>query len=162
MLAAAAQAPRRINNMEFFTEFGYVGIFLASFLSATILPLSSEIVLVVLLLSDLNPVALVSIATFGNVLGAFTNYAIGYWGSVILVRKVSRISEEEFARAEQRFRKYGIVSLFFAWVPIIGDPLTVVAGVLKINLFLFFAFVASGKLVRYVIISYIVLVGQTG
>jgi membrane protein YqaA with SNARE-associated domain len=115
-----------------------------------------------LLLSDLNPVALVSIATFGNVLGAFTNYAIGYWGSVILVRKVSRISEEEFTRAEQRFRKYGIVSLFFAWVPIIGDPLTVVAGVLKINLFLFFAFVASGKLVRYVIISYIVLVGQTG
>jgi membrane protein YqaA with SNARE-associated domain len=143
--------------MEFFSEFGYIGIFLASFLSATILPLSSEIVLGVLLLTDLDPVMLVGIATFGNVLGAFTNYAIGYWGSVILVRKVSRISEEEFARAEQRFKKYGIFSLFFAWVPIIGDPLTVVAGVLKINLFLFFAFVASGKLIRYIIISYIIL-----
>jgi len=157
MLAAAAQAARRINTMEFFSEFGYIGLFLASFLSATILPLSSEIVLSFLLLNGLSPTMLVGVATVGNVLGAFTNYAIGYWGSIILVRKVSRISEKEFARAEQRFKKYGVFSLFFAWVPVIGDPLTVVAGVLKINLFLFFAFVTSGKLIRYVIISYIIL-----
>ena len=143
--------------MEYFTEFGYAGLFLASFLAATILPLSSEVVLSFLLLNDLNPIILVSVATFGNVLGAFVNYAIGFWGSTILVRKILKISEDEFIKAKQRFKKYGVFSLFFAWVPVIGDPLTVVAGVLKINILIFFILVTSGKLIRYVIISYAIL-----
>ena len=143
--------------MEFFTEFGYIGLFLSSFLAATILPLSSEVVLSFLLLNNLNPVLLVSIATIGNVLGAFVNYAIGFWGSIFVIRKVIRISENEFNKAKQRFAKYGVYSLFFAWVPIIGDPLTVVAGVLKVRILIFFILVTSGKLVRYVIISYAIL-----
>ncbi len=143
--------------MEYFTGFGYVGLFLASFLAATILPLSSEVVLSFLLLNDLNPITLVSVATFGNVLGAFVNYAIGFWGSTFLVRKVFKTSEDEFIKAKQRFKKYGVFSLFFAWVPVIGDPLTVVAGVLKINILIFFILVTSGKLIRYVIISYALL-----
>ena len=143
--------------MEYFTEFGYAGLFLASFLAATILPLSSEVVLSVLLLNELNPTVLVSVATFGNVLGAFVNYAIGFWGSVFLIRKVLKISEDESVKAQQRFKKYGVFSLFFAWVPVIGDPLTFVAGALKINLLIFFILVTSGKLMRYVIISYAIL-----
>jgi membrane protein YqaA with SNARE-associated domain len=143
--------------MEYFAEFGYVGLFFASFLAATILPLSSEVVLSFLLLNDLDPITLVSIATFGNVLGAFVNYSIGLWGSIFFLRKILKISEDEFARAKQRFQKYGVFSLFFAWVPVIGDPLTVVAGVLKINLLIFFIMVTSGKLIRYVIISYTIL-----
>ena len=108
-------------------------------------------------MNDLNPIILVSVATFGNVLGAFVNYAIGFWGSTFLVRKVLKISEDEFIKAKQRFKKYGVFSLFFAWVPVIGDPLTVVAGVLKINILIFFILVTSGKLIRYVIISYAIL-----
>lgn len=138
--------------MEYFTEFGYVGLFLASFLAATILPLSSEIVLIFLLLNDFNPTILVCIATFGNVLGSFVNYALGFWGGLFFVRKVLRISEDEFTQAKQRFKKYGVYSLFFAWVPVIGDPLTVVAGVLKINILTFLILVTSGKFLRYVII----------
>ena len=143
--------------MEYFTEFGYAGLFLASFLAATILPLSSEVVLSVLLLNELNPTVLVSVATFGNVLGSFVNYAIGFWGSVFLVKKVLKISEDESVKAQQTFKKYGVFSLFFAWVPVVGDPLTFVAGVLKINLLIFFILVTSGKLIRYVIISYAIL-----
>ena len=139
--------------MEYFTELSYVGLFLASFLSATILPLSSEVVLIYLLLNDFNPTILVCIATFGNVLGSCVNYALGFWGSSFFVRKVPGISEEEFTRAKQRFRKYGVYSLFFAWVPVIGDPLTVVAGVLKIKIFTFLTLVTLGKLFRYVIIA---------
>ncbi|MBW2365777.1 MAG: DedA family protein, partial [Deltaproteobacteria bacterium] len=119
--------------MEIFTEFGYTGLFLSSFLAATILPLSSEVVLSILLLNHLNPVLLVSVATLGNVLGSFVNYAIGIWGSMFIIRKVLRISDHEFSKAKQRFNKYGVFSLFFAWVPVIGDPLTVVAGVLKVR-----------------------------
>jgi len=143
--------------MEYFTEFGYVGLFISSFLAATILPLSSEVILVFLLLNNLNPIILVSVATFGNVLGAFVNYAIGVWGSIFLIRRVLKTSEDEFVKAKQRFQKYGVLSLFFAWVPVIGDPLTVVAGVLKINILIFFIMVTSGKLIRYVIISCAIL-----
>jgi membrane protein YqaA with SNARE-associated domain len=143
--------------MEFLTEYGYAGLFLSSFLAATILPFSSEVVLSILLLNHLDPVLLVSVATFGNVLGAFVNYAIGFWGSLFIIRKVLRISEREFIKAKQRFNKYGVFSLFFAWVPVIGDPLTVVAEVLKVRLLIFFLLVASGKLIRYIIISYVIL-----
>ena len=143
--------------MEYFTEFGYIGLFIASFLAATILPLSSEVILSFLLLNNFNPTILVSVATFGNVLGSFVNYSIGVWGSIFFVRRVLKISEDEFVKAKQRFQKYGVFSLFFAWVPVIGDPLTVVAGVLKINILIFFIMITSGKLIRYVIISYAIL-----
>ena len=143
--------------MEFFTEFGCAGLFLASFLAATVLPLSSEVVLIVLLLNKLDPILLISVATIGNVLGSFVNYLIGIWGSVFLIRNVLKISEDTFDRAKQRFKKYGVVSLFFAWVPVIGDPLTLVAGVLKINILVFFVLVTSGKLIRYIIITYATL-----
>jgi membrane protein YqaA with SNARE-associated domain len=143
--------------MEYFTEFGYIGLFFASFLAATIMPLSSEVVLVFLLLKSINPIILISVATFGNVLGSFVNYFIGAWGSMLIIKKFLRISEDNFSRAKLRFKKYGAYSLFFAWVPIIGDPLTVVAGVLKINILLFIALVTSGKLIRYIIIAYATL-----
>lgn len=147
--------------MEFFSELGYFGLFISSFLAATILPFSSEIVLGVLLLNELNPIILLTVATVGNVLGSLTNYAIGFWGSNVVAQKVLKISEDEFIKAKERFKKYGLFSLFFAWVPIIGDPLTVVAGVLRINILWFFIIVGSGKFIRYVVIIYTTLQFQT-
>ena len=143
--------------MEYFTELGYLGLLVSAFLAATILPLSSEIVLSGLLLNGFSPMALVAVATTGNVLGSLTNYALGYWLSLEVVKKWLKISEKEFLRAEQRFAKYGLFSLCFAWVPIIGDPLTVIAGVLRIRLLWFLILVTAGKLMRYVVLSYLVL-----
>lgn len=142
--------------MEYFTELSYFGLFVSAFLAATILPLSSEVVLSALLLNGLSPIALVSIATTGNVLGSLTNYSLGYWASLAVIKRLLRISEAEFIRAEQRFVKYGLFSLCFAWLPIIGDPLTVVAGILRIRLFWFVILVTIGKLMRYIVISYLV------
>ena len=143
--------------MDYFIEFGYIGLFVASFLAATILPLSSEVVLTALLLNGFSPVNVVTVATIGNVLGSLTNYALGYWASLEVIKKWLKMSEQEFVRAEQRFTKYGIFSLCFAWVPIIGDPLTVIAGVLRIPLLWFVILVTTGKLVRYVVISYLTI-----
>ena len=143
--------------MEFFAGYGYVGLFLAAFVAATILPLSSEVVLGLLLLYGLDPVLLVGVATCGNVLGAFVNYGVGFWGSSFFIRRILRISESESAKALARFKKYGTGSLLFAWMPIVGDPLTLIAGLLKVNLPLFFLLVTSGKLIRYVVISLAVL-----
>jgi membrane protein YqaA with SNARE-associated domain len=143
--------------METFAELGYFGLFVAAFLAATILPLSSEVVLSILLLNGLSPIALVAIATVGNVLGSLTNYALGFWVSLEAIKKWLKMSEEEFVRAEQRFVKYGLFCLCFAWVPIIGDPITVVAGFLRIRLLWFVLLVTAGKLLRYIAISYLAL-----
>ena len=143
--------------MDTFAELGYIGLFIAAFLAATILPLSSEVVLSTLLLNGLSPVALVAIATTGNVLGSLANYALGYWASLKVIKKWLKISEEKFVRAEQRFVKYGLFSLCFAWVPIIGDPITVIAGILRIRLLWFVLLVTAGKLIRYIVVSYLVL-----
>ena len=143
--------------MEYFSEIGYAGLFIAAFLAATILPLSSEIVLSTLLLGGSSPVALVLVATTGNVLGSLVNYALGYWASLGVIKKWLRMSEAEFVQAEQRFTKYGLISLCFAWVPVIGDPLTVIAGALRIPLAWFVILVTVGKFLRYVTIGYLTL-----
>ncbi len=143
--------------MEYFTELGYIGLFLSAFLAATILPLSSELVLTLLLVNGLNPNLLVAVATVGNVLGSFVNYAIGFWGSVFVMRKLLKVSEEKFKSSKHRFKKYGVWSLLFAWVPVVGDPLTLIAGALRINLFVFFVLVTIGKLGRYMVVTYVTL-----
>jgi membrane protein YqaA with SNARE-associated domain len=143
--------------MAYFAELGYIGLFVASFLAATILPLSSEVVLSGLLLGGFNPITLVCFATIGNVLGSITNYALGYWASLGVIKKWLKLSEAEFIHAEQRFKKYGLLSLLFAWVPFIGDPLTVIAGILRIRLLWFVLLVTIGKLLRYIVISTITL-----
>ena len=83
------------------------------------------------------------------------NYALGYWASLEVIKRWLKISDKEFVKAEQRFAKFGLISLCFAWLPIIGDPITVVAGVLRIRLVWFIVLVAAGKFARYVVISYL-------
>jgi membrane protein YqaA with SNARE-associated domain len=143
--------------MEFLAEYGYIGLFASSFLAATILPLSSEIVLSVLLLNGLNPISLVAVATIGNVLGSIVNYGLGFGGGELFKRKFSTASEAEVNASLARFEKYGTFSLLFAWMPIIGDPLTVAAGVLRVSIPLFLLLVSLGKFGRYVVISYMIL-----
>ncbi|MYM64532.1 YqaA family protein [Pseudomaricurvus sp. HS19] len=143
--------------MEYLTELGYSGLFLAAFLAATILPLSSEIVLASLLVGGAPASTVVAVATCGNVLGSLTNYILGYWASKALLQKWLRMSDREFEQAEQRFRRFGTASLLFAWVPVIGDPLTVVAGVLRIRLLWFLLLVTAGKLLRYAVIAHLTL-----
>ncbi len=143
--------------MEYFAELGYIGLFIAAFLAATILPLSSELVLSALLLSGASPGVLVIVATAGNVLGSLTNYALGYWASLGIIKKWLKLSESEFINAEQRFKQYGLWSLLFAWVPIIGDPLTVIAGILRVRLLWFLILVTIGKSLRYLVLTHFIL-----
>lgn len=138
--------------MEFLAEYSYFGLFLSSFLAATLLPLSSELVLGALLKQGFNPHLVLFVATFGNVLGSVVNYGLGAFGGRLMLHKWWRMTDPEIQRAEKRFRKFGIFSLLLAWVPVIGDPLTVAAGVLKINFFLFLLLVGLGKGLRYMAI----------
>ncbi len=140
--------------MEYLVQYGYLGLLLSSFLAATILPLSSEIVLTALLLTGLNPVLLLAVATFGNVFGSVTNYLIGRFGGEILVKKLLKTKREELAKAQERFEKYGVYALLLAWVPIIGDPITLAAGLLRTKFPLFLLLVTLGKFTRYALLIF--------
>lgn len=143
--------------MEYFSELGYIGIFIAAFMAATVLPLSSEVVLSAMLLGGWPPAPLIVVATTGNILGALTNYALGYWSGEAVIKRWLRLSDVEMSRAQNRFAKYGVLSLCLAWLPIIGDPLTVMAGILRVKLRWFLLLVSIGKCLRYVVVSYLIL-----
>ena len=140
-------------------EHGYPALFLLSFLASTLVPLGSEWLLAVLLLNNFDPSIVVSVATVGNSCGAMTTYAVGLWGGPFLVQRLLRISQEHQQRAERYFARYGCWVLLFSWVPVLGDPLCLVSGVLRTRLWQFLLLVAVGKLVRYLVIAKLILGG---
>jgi len=143
--------------LEFFSQFGLLGLFLSSFLAATILPLGSELVLSALLVNGVFPSLVVFIATLGNVLGALTCYALGYYARWKLLVRWFGVSLDHFSAAEQRLQRLGPWALCFTWVPIIGDPIAVAAGALRVRFELFLILVTLSKGLRYIVVSYLVL-----
>jgi membrane protein YqaA with SNARE-associated domain len=127
-------------------------LFLSAFVSATLLPGSSEALLLWLLLDGAEPWALVAVATAGNLLGSLLTYAIGRGGRSALGWRWLRISEAEVVRAEAWFRRWGWPALLLAWLPVVGDPLCLVAGILRVGLGRFMLLVGLGKFARYLFI----------
>ena len=135
-------------------------LFILSFLAATLLPIGSEWLLIVMIFRGFNPECTVLTATFGNYLGACTNYFIGMWGSNFLTEKILRIDARQQARAKKKYSKYGSWSLLFAWVPVVGDPLCLLAGAFRIHFFKFSLLVFVGKFFRYAILAFLILQGK--
>ena len=135
----------------------YFQLFIISFLAATILPLSSELVLSTMLLTDsFDKYLLLVVASFGNILGSSVNW---YLGKKILIFKDKKwfpANERQIAKGEIYFKKYGIWSLLLAWVPIIGDPLTIVAGILRVRFFTFLLLISISKISRYIFLIFII------
>lgn len=130
-------------------------LFLVSFLAATVLPLGSEWLLVIMVLENFPLPQTVLTATFGNYLGACTTFILGWYGSQFITRSILRMGENQVKRAEQFYRKYGIWSLLLSWAPIIGDPLCLVAGALKTGWLRFSILVFLGKFTRYATVAYL-------
>ncbi len=138
---------------SFLIDHGLLSLFLLSLLAATLLPMGSEWLLVTLILQGFSVTQVVVVATLGNVLGAFVTYGIGIWGSGLLMEKILRVDEKQSARAMALYQRYGTASLLFAWLPIIGDPLCLVAGILRLQPLLFLVLVSIGKFGRYAFIA---------
>lgn len=136
---------------------GYAALFLMSFLASTLLPLGSEWLLVSMLAGGYAPVPAVAVATAGNYLGATVTYLVGLWGGRWLIERLLRVSPQQQERAHGYYRRYGAFSLFFSWLPIIGDPLCLAGGMLRVNFGLFTLLVASGKLARYAVVAWLTL-----
>ena len=135
----------------------YFQLFIISFLAATILPLSSELVLSTMLLTDsFDKYLLLVVASFGNIFGSSVNWYLGKKILIFKDRKWFPVNEKQIAKSEMYFKKYGIWSLLLAWVPIIGDPLTVIAGILRVNFFTFLLLVSVSKTSRYIFLIFII------
>ena len=125
-------------------------------LAATILPLSSEIVLTSMLLTNLfEKNILLIVASSGNILGSIINWYLGIKINVYKDRKWFPVSSQQLEKSKYYFNKYGLWSLLLAWVPIIGDPITLLAGVLKVRFGVFVFLVSISKISRYVFILYL-------
>lgn len=136
--------------------FSYFQLSLISFLAATILPFSSEIVLTTMYLSNsFETYFLLIFASIGNIMGSITNWYLGKKITLFQNRKWFPVSAEQLESSREYFQKYGLWSLLLAWVPIIGDPLTLLAGVLKVRFGIFFVLVSISKISRYVFILYL-------
>lgn len=137
----------------------FSSLFLLSFLAATLLPLGSEWLLAAMVLQGFDLGACLLVATVGNLLGSLTSYAIGLWGGSIFVERVLRIDARQRQKAESLYQRYGVWSLLLAWLPVIGDPLCLVGGGLRVGLLRFIPLVAVGKLARYAAVGIVVLPG---
>ena len=133
---------------------GLLGLFASSFLSATLLPGSSEAALVALLAAGKSdPALLVSVATVGNVLGSMVNWAMGRFLAHFRDRRWFPVDRRSYERAIGWYGRFGVWSLLLAWVPVAGDPLTVAAGALRVDIKIFLILVTLGKAGRYIFIA---------
>jgi membrane protein YqaA with SNARE-associated domain len=129
------------------------GLFVTSFLAATVLPMSSEAVLAgVSLATAGDKLLLLAVATTANTLGSVLNWALGRWGARFRDRSWFPVKPATFETAAARFRRFGTWSLLFAWLPVVGDPLTLVAGAAGVGLLPFVLLVALGKGARYAVV----------
>ena len=139
--------------IDFFKDYGYWGMGILSFLSGSIIPITSEVLLVFFLNLGLDAVGLTLVATLGNTLGGVTCFMLGYLTNKERVKKIFKISDKRMKRADIMIQKYGYWTAAISFVPAIGEVLLVVLGIMRVSRFKVITIMAIGKLVRYAFIT---------
>jgi membrane protein YqaA with SNARE-associated domain len=134
---------------ELAIRFGYAGLFAVCFAAATLLPLGSEALVALMPAAGYDAAWVLVVATAGNVLGALANYGAGRWGGAAHRRRLPAAQASALARAERVFARFGAPALVLSWLPVVGDPLTVAGGFLRVRLVPFTFWVTLGKACRY-------------
>ena len=145
--------------MEGLEELGYLGLFISSFLSATLIPLSPEILLGVLIFNGFKLWLTILVASLGNFLGGVTTYFVGYLGDWKKIEKYFKIKKEKVYSLKKRIDKSGSFIAFFSWVPIFGDILTLSLGFFRVNIKGVFIWMYIGRSLRFIVIAYLIYNG---
>ncbi len=136
-------------------QYGYWGMFISAFLAASILPFSSEIIILALYAAGLDPVALIIYGSIGNVGGSMFNYSIGRLGKLEWIEKYLHVKPENIRKTEKFMEGKGAwIGGLLSSIPIIGDGITIVLGYTRANLLVSFVSITISKIARYVILIY--------
>ncbi len=138
--------------LQFLTEWGYWGMFISAFLAGTVLPFSSEAVLLACIGLGLDPILSTLSTTAGNVLGGLTCYWIGHLGKMEWIEKYLGVKKEQMDKAERFIKGKGSWIAFLSFLPVIGDAILVVLGLMRANAFIVAISMTLGKLARYTIL----------
>jgi len=141
--------------LEAFVEWGYLGLFIASFLGATIIPFSSELVFSLLIIKGYDFNLSLLVATTGNWLGGLSSYLLGRLGRWSTLEKYFRLKKEKIVKFKTNIDKWGSLLAFFCWLPIVGDPIAVGLGFFRTNYVLVAIWMFIGKLIRYIVWAFI-------
>lgn len=144
------------NLSEFALSLGYPGVLLISFIASTLIPFSNEVVVMAMPALGYEFWQIIVWATVGGYLGSLFNYFVGKKGSDFVFARWISVKPERREQAEAAFHRWGNWALFFAWLPFIGDPLTIVAGVFNVDWRLFSVLVFTGKFLRFIVLLGIV------
>ena len=137
--------------MEGLFDYSLWGLFLASFLAATVVPFSSEALLTFLIINGTDAYTAVLVATAGNWLGGMSSYAIGYMGKWVWIEKYLRIERETIEKWHDRLYRKGAIFAFLSWVPAVGDIFAVGLGLLRSSIPITAGAMLAGKFLRYVV-----------
>lgn|SRR5574344_474866 len=135
-------------------SYGYYGMFIAAFLAASIFPFSSEVVMAALQAAGTSPLQLLIWGTAGNFLGSMFNYGIGRLGKLEWIEKYLHVKKKDIDKAVKFMGGRGAFMGFFAFLPVIGDGITVALGLMRSNLIITSISIFLGKLIRYIILIY--------
>jgi Predicted membrane protein len=135
--------------MEFFIEYGYWGVFIASFLAATILPFSSEVVLTGVLLAGSSYWPCMIAASIGNFLGGMTCYWLGLMGKIEWIEKYLKLNKTKIEKVQSWVKTKGSWTAFFVFLPGVGDFIAVALGLLRANVWIVAISMFLGKALRY-------------
>ena len=137
--------------MEWLLDYGYIGLFIGAMLSATVIPFSSDILLVGMLLAGGDVVTTVVVATFGNWAGGMISYGMGYVGRWEWIEKWFRIKKETLEKQKIKIDKYGSWLAFWSWLPFVGDIFAIGLGFYKVNAINSALFMFVGKSIRFIL-----------
>ncbi len=131
----------------------FVALFFTAWLAATILPFSSEAAFTAALLAGYDPLACIVTASLGNCAGASTNYVIGRQGGLLFARRFHGLDDHRLAAYHARFARAERVFMLCSWLPVVGDPITLYLGLVRVPFGRFAAFVFTPRVARYVVIA---------
>lgn len=140
--------------LDGFVEYGYIGLFLASFLAATILPFGSEVVFAGLIALGMNAWGCIIIASVGNWLGGMTNYLLGWLGKVEWIEKYLKVERGKIDKVQDWLEGKGAFMAFFSFLPVVGDVIALALGFMRANVYIVNVSMFLGKFARYVLIMY--------
>lgn len=137
---------------QFLIEWGYIGLFIAAMLAGSIVPFSSEIVMVALVKMGLDPVGCIIAGSLGNTVGGMTCYWMGHLGKIEWVEKYFKVKKEKIEKMETFLQGKGAMMAFFTFLPAIGEVIAIALGFMRSNIWITTLSMYTGKLIRYILL----------